>query len=235
MSKVDFIASSPPCPRPSTSPHAMERHLAPRKTSKLLGYRLHCALHTGSLREVVDALPTTAPPPFPREPTQAPLSAFDSSIWDGTNLLGAAATALFQPAAFRLAVFAILLERGANPWAAGDNQRATEWVLFRLKDEPEVREWCVRELDRAKEAQHKMERYKARASALSSLLCSLPVCSKLRHRACSERGARLDRGRARVAGRRGRVRVRAGRRQRHADARLCVPPCACPAHSLESS
>ncbi|GAA5890363.1 hypothetical protein JCM8208_002792 [Rhodotorula glutinis] len=139
----------------------MERQLAPRKTSRLLGYRLHCALHTGSLREVVDALPTTAPPPFPRESTQAPLSAFDPSIWDGTNLLGAAATALFQPAAFRLAVFAILLERGANPWAAGDNQRATEWVLFRLKDEPEVREWCVRELDRAKEAQHKMERYKA--------------------------------------------------------------------------
>ncbi|GAA5926718.1 hypothetical protein JCM3775_007019 [Rhodotorula graminis] len=140
----------------------MERQLAPRKTSRLLAYRLHHALHSGSLREVVDALPTTsAPPPFPPRPTRAPLSVFDSSIYDGTCLLGAAATVLFQPAEFRRAVFALLLECGASPYAAGDNGMAAEWVLYRIKGEQEMREWCLHELGRAKEAQRNMVRYEA--------------------------------------------------------------------------
>ena len=210
----------------------MERQPASRKTSKLLAYRLHHALHSGSLREVVDELanPTwqTSLPPFPRQPTQAPLSAFDSSIYDGTNLLGAAATALLLPAAFRLAVFALLLERGANPHAAGENGMPAEWVLYRLKGEPEVRDWCLGELEQAKVDQHNMVRYEARASTSPCRALSSFPCAELTHCTYSDRDARLDRQRARRAGRRGRAGARAGQRRGHADARLCVPsrtPC----------
>ncbi|BGP44992.1 hypothetical protein JCM10450v2_000807 [Rhodotorula kratochvilovae] len=130
------------------------------RTSRLHGRRLAHLFETGTLRDVVNELasPTwPSTPPLPPTPTQGALSVLDSSAEDGTVLLAAAATAPNRTAAFRLACFSLLLNKGASPFARGEDGRSVEAVLRYTDDE--VARWCLTELEYAQGRARRGERY----------------------------------------------------------------------------